>query len=81
MIERKEIEKLKAENEEQKEKIARLENKLRSLEMNLNEVLDDVADGGRMARAICELQEYLSDKDSSFFCVNKINAPTRVGMN
>ena len=70
------------------EKIKQLEARIKELEIKCEELQadlvgidEDINIPHNMARAICELQEYLSNKDPSFFCINRINAPTRVGMN
>jgi|TARA_R100001460_G_scaffold54662_1_gene93962 hypothetical protein len=33
----------------------------------------------KLERAVCEMQEYLGE-NRDFYVINKINAPTRVGM-
>ena len=60
-------------------RIEELETKCEELEAELEEMESDIVSNHKMARAICELQEYLRDKDSSFFCINRIHAPTMVG--
>jgi len=61
-------------------RIEELETKCEELESELEEMDGDITSNDRLARAVCELQEYLRGKDSSFFCINIMNAPTRVGM-
>jgi len=61
-------------------RIKELETKCEELESELEQLDDDIAWNHLTSRAICELQEYLSDKDPSFFCINRINSPTMVGM-
>jgi len=61
-------------------RIEELETKCEELENELENMDSDITSNHKMARAICELQEYLNNKDPSFFCINRINAPTMVGM-
>jgi len=73
-------------NEEMKNKIKQLEARIKELEIKCEELQadlvgidEDIAIPHNMARAICELQEHLRDK-GDFYPINRINAPTRVGM-
>jgi archaellum component FlaC len=66
-------------NEEMKNKIERLEERIRGLERDLDDVSQELDRDMRVRRAICELQEHLRDK-GDFYPINRINAPTRVGM-
>tara|TARA_Y100001937_G_C7122760_1_gene333449 strand:+ start:2186 stop:2431 length:246 start_codon:yes stop_codon:yes gene_type:complete len=51
--------------------------KIKGLEKDLD-VLFEI-DNAKLARAVCEIQEYLRDK-GDFYPINLIKAPTRVGM-
>ena len=51
--------------------------KMKGLEKDLD-ILFEI-DNAKLARAVCEIQEYLRDK-GDFYPINKIYAPTRVGM-
>ncbi len=69
------------------EKIKELEARIIELEelvQGLNDEIDVMMDENRttnkMARAICELQEELRRKFPDLYLINKINAPTMVGM-
>ena len=69
------------------EKIKQLEARITELEelvQQLNDEIDVMADENRtthkMARAICELQEELQRKFPELYFINRINAPTMVGM-
>ena len=55
----------------------RLEMKIKGLEKDLDMLFE--IDNAKLARAVCEIQEYLRDK-GDFYPINKIYAPTRVGM-
>lgn len=65
-----EIKKLKIEIKELRLKIKGLENDLD----RLYEI-----DNAKLARAVHEIQEYLK-KNTDFYCLNEIYAPTKVGM-
>jgi len=64
-------------NENTKRRIENLENKIKGLEKDLDTLFE--IDNAKLARAVCEIQEYLRDK-GDFYPINKILAPTRVGM-
>jgi len=51
--------------------------KIKGLEKDLD-ILFEI-DNAKLARAVCEIQEYLRDK-GDFYPINLIKAPTRVGM-
>ena len=55
----------------------RLEMKIKGLEKDLDMLFE--IDNAKLARAVCEIQEYLRDK-GDFYPINLIKAPTRVGM-
>tara|TARA_B100001287_G_C22684700_1_gene532598 strand:- start:3090 stop:3350 length:261 start_codon:yes stop_codon:yes gene_type:complete len=57
--------------------IADSQNKIKGLEKDLD-ILFEI-DNAKLARAVCEIQEYLRDK-GDFYPINLIKAPTRVGM-
>ena len=59
------------------DKAIELEQKIKGLEKDLD-ILFEI-DNTKLARAVCEIQEYLRDK-GDFYPINKIYAPTRVGM-
>ena len=71
----------KAEVEELKERVAHLEQTLEHKERRIAEIEEDLVNDGKLARAICELQEELQRKMPDLYFINKIYAPTRVGMN
>ena len=60
-----------------KYKIEILEQKIEGLEKSLDDLFE--IDNAKLARAVCEIQEYLRDK-GDFYPINIIIAPTRVGM-
>ncbi|BCV03160.1 MAG: hypothetical protein CM15mV62_300 [uncultured marine virus] len=49
--------------------------KIKGLEKDLDMLFE--IDNAKLARAVCEIQEYLRDK-GDFYPINKIYAPTRV---
>ena len=51
--------------------------KIKGLEKDLD-ILFEI-DSAKLARAVCEIQEYLRDK-GDFYPINLIKAPTKVGM-
>ena len=51
--------------------------KIKGLEKDLD-ILFEI-DNAKLARAVCEIQEYLRDK-GDFYPINLIKAPTKVGM-
>ena len=67
--------------EELKEKVERLENENRELRADVNGIDDDIKFNHKIARAVCELQEEVQRNMPEVYIINKINAPTRVGMN
>ena len=66
--------------EELKEKVERLESENRELRADVNGIDEDIEVHHKLARAVCELQEELVRSNPTIYIVNKINAPTRVGM-
>ena len=62
------------------ERIKELERKCEELEDELDSVAQDIVSEHKLARAICEIQEHLRDNDPSFMMINRIHAPTMVGM-
>ena len=69
------------------EKIKQLEARIIELEelvQELNDEIDVMMDENRtthkLARAVCEIQEELVRSNPTIYIVNKINAPTRVGI-
>ena len=65
------------ETERLEKRISSLQNKIIGLEKDLD-ILFEI-DNAKLRRAVCEIQEYLRDK-SDFWPINRIKAPTRVGM-
>lgn len=61
-------------------KIEKLEERIRQLENDLDEMVEENAKMAKLARAVCEIQEELVRNNPTIYIVNKINAPTRVGM-
>jgi len=59
------------------EQISDSQNKIKGLEKDLD-ILFEI-DNAKLARAVCEIQEYLRE-NGNFYPINKIKAPTRVGM-
>ena len=59
------------------DKAIELEQKIKGLERDLD-ILFEI-DNAKLARAVCEIQEYLRDK-GDFYPINLIKAPTMVGM-
>jgi len=77
-------------NEKTKELEARI-TELEKLVQTLNDEIDamndeledmngDITSNHKMARAVCELQEELVKQFPTIYIANKIDAPTRVGM-
>jgi len=62
---------------ELKYQIEVLEQRIEGLEKDLDMLFE--IDNAKLARAVCEIQEYLRD-NGDFYAINKIYAPTRVGM-
>lgn len=75
-----ETKEMKAEIEELKERVAHLEQTLEQKERRIAEIEEDLVSDGKLARAICELQEELQRAMPDLYFINKIHAPTRVGM-
>tara|TARA_R100001015_G_C4633784_1_gene199244 strand:- start:5326 stop:5568 length:243 start_codon:yes stop_codon:yes gene_type:complete len=67
--------------EELKEKVERLESENRELRADVNGIDDDIEVNHKLARAVCELQEEVQRNMPEVYFINRINAPTRVGMN
>ena len=67
--------------EELKEKVERLEKENRELRADVTGMDDDIEVNHKIARAVCELQEEVQRNIPEVYFINKINAPTRVGMN
>ena len=67
--------------EELKEKVERLEKENRELRADVTGMDDDIEVNHKIARAVCELQEEVQRNNPTIYLINKINAPTRVGMN
>ncbi len=67
--------------EELKEKVARLEKENNTLRGDLDALDEEMIGGAKMARAVCELQEELQRLFPELYIINKIHAPTKVGMN
>ena len=65
---------------ELEDRIKVLERKCEELEDELDSIAQDIVSKHKLARAICEIQEHLRDNDSSFTIINRINAPTMVGL-
>lgn len=61
-------------------KIEKLEERIRQLENDLDEMVEENAKMAKLARAVCEVQEELEKQFPSIYIANKIKAPTRVGM-
>ena len=61
-------------------RIKELEDKIRQLENDLDDLIEENAKMAKLARAVCEIQEELVRSNPTIYIVNKINAPTRVGM-
>ncbi len=61
-------------------KIEKLEERIRQLENDLDEMAEENAKMAKLARAVCEVQEELEKQFPSIYIANKIKAPTRVGM-
>ena len=74
-----EIKQLQDKTRELEARIKELEIKCEELQADLVGIDEDINIPHNMARAICELQEHLRDKDD-VQAINKIKAPTRVGM-
>ena len=66
-------------------RIDELQKKLKDLDAEASARIDaleeDLYNATKLARAVCELQEELQRKIPDLYLINKINAPTRVGMN
>jgi len=62
------------------ERIKELESKCEGLENDLDDLIEENAKMAKLARAVCEIQEELVRSNPTIYIVNKINAPTRVGM-
>ena len=67
--------------EELKERVAHLEQTLEHKERRIAEIEEDLVSDGKLARASCELQEELQRAMPDLYFINKIHAPTKVGMN
>jgi len=74
------IKKLEERIKELEEMNAALAKKVDILNADLNALEDDIIIGAKIARAVCEIQEHLRDNDPSFMMINRIHAPTMVGM-
>tara|TARA_Y100001937_G_scaffold17812_1_gene24617 strand:- start:14 stop:256 length:243 start_codon:yes stop_codon:yes gene_type:complete len=75
------IKRMQNEIEELKEKVARLEKENNTLRGDLDALDEEMIGGAKMARAVCELQEELQRLFPELYIINKIHAPTKVGMN
>ena len=75
------IKRMQNEIEELKEKVARLEKENNTLRGDLDALDEEMIGGAKMARAVCELQEELQRLNPAVYIINKIHAPTKVGMN
>ena len=75
------IKRLQNQIEELKEKVARLEKENNTLRGDLDALDEEMIGGAKMARAVCELQEELQRLFPELYIINKIHAPTKVGMN
>ena len=62
-------------------RIEKLEFEVKALNEELDEKEREEVNVAKMARAICEMQEEMMRNNSSVYIINRINAPTRVGMN
>jgi len=62
------------------DKIEKLEERIRQLENDLDEMVEENTKMAKLARAVCEVQEELEKQFPSIYIANKIKAPTRVGM-
>jgi len=66
-------------------RIDELQKKLEDLDAEASARIDalelDLYNATRLARAVCELQEELQRKMPDLYLINKIDAPTMVGMN
>lgn len=62
-------------------RIEKLEFEVKALNEELDEKEREEANVAKMARAICEMQEEMMRNNPSVCIINRINAPTRVGMN
>ena len=61
------------------DKVIELEQKIKGLEKDLDTLFESVSINAKLERAVCEIQEYLNEK-GDFYIINRINAPTMVGM-
>lgn len=61
-------------------RIKELEDKIKQLENDMDDLIDENTKLAKIARAVCEIQEELVRSNPTIYIVNKINAPTRVGM-
>tara|TARA_R100000388_G_scaffold92169_1_gene74864 strand:- start:1600 stop:1842 length:243 start_codon:yes stop_codon:yes gene_type:complete len=75
------IKRMQNQIEELKEKVARLEKENNTLRGDLDALDEEMIGGAKMARAVCELQEELQRLFPELYIINKIHAPTKVGMN
>jgi len=75
------IKRMQNQIEELKEKVARLEKENNTLRGDLDALDDEMIGGAKIARAVCELQEELQRMFPELYIINKIHAPTKVGMN